>query len=264
MLEIDLLRHVKVDGKPALYGCTDIAPLAAENDRLLKQLMIRQNSLKKYHGVICSPLLRCQSIASRFAQTYQLPLEIFDGLQEMNFGLFDGVPFDDIPFGKEAFDKEAFEKLANDENHLGCVNNQGLKVHWSLLESFFQTPASIALPNGERLVNFHHRVIAAWQKLIEQQIAIESKKASQQCEFVTRQKKQAKQKSRRILVVAHGGVIRMIIAHILQLDWQQASWHQQLNIGYGSLSRICLSQPYQNEQILQQITTIAMPFLEEA
>jgi len=49
----------------------------------------------------------------------------------------------------------------------------------------------------------------------------------------------------------------------LQLDWQQASWHQQLQIGNASLTGISLSQPYDNNKILQQITTIAMPFLKE-
>jgi len=66
-----------------------------------------------------------------------------------------------------------------------------------------------------------------------------------------------------VLVVAHGGVIRMIIAHILQLDWKKSSWHQQLQIGNASLTRISLSQPYGNNDVHQQITTIAMPFIKE-
>ena len=39
ILEIDLIRHVKVDGKSALYGSTDVSPLVAENDRLLAKLI---------------------------------------------------------------------------------------------------------------------------------------------------------------------------------------------------------------------------------
>ncbi len=268
--EIDLIRHVKVDGKPALYGSTDIKPLAAENERLLAQLITQQNTSKAYHNVICSPLQRCQSLAMKFAQSSQLPLHICDNLQEMNFGDFDGIPFDEMVF--KGVIKEAKETTKV------SLNEKSSTVQWSLLEKFFQDPAATVLPEGELLVDFYQRVIQAWQCLVEQQLtfASEQKQTSQSTsshlKITQRQSSQSQstqrqnsesQSPRRVLVVAHGGVIRMILAHILQLDWRQASWHQQLHIGHASLTRVCLSQPYDNEKILQQITTIAMPFLKE-
>lgn len=266
MIEIDLIRHVKVLGKPALYGSTDVAPIGEENARLLKHLLAQQKTSNAYQGIISSPLIRCQNLAREFSQLGQLPLEISADLQEMNFGSFDGVPFDDLLFEEDVVQRNIVNAAQEGE--------EKAKLHWSELEGFFQTPADIVLPHAEALPDFHLRVRAAWQKLLDQQIFIETK----QTKLLNLEQKQDKKdpnKKRRILVIAHGGVIRMILAHILQLDWQQASWHQKLQIGHGSISRILISQPYQDkqlapavkqtqyQQLTQQVTTIAMPFLEE-
>jgi len=265
MIEIDLIRHVKVLGKPALYGSTDVAAIATENARLLERLMAQQKTSNAYQSVVSSSLIRCQNLATEFSLLCQLPLEISPELQEMNFGCFDGVPFDDLLF--EGRDFEAEHQV-----------DEKTQLLWSQLEAFFQAPADIILPEGETLSDFHHRVMQAWQNLIQQQIGIVTKQEeSLQLEQgqVKKESDTFRKKPRRILVVAHGGVIRMILANILALDWQQASWHQKLQIGHGSISRILISQPYQDkqfdqavkqtqyQQLNQQVTTIAMPFLEE-
>jgi alpha-ribazole phosphatase len=246
MLEIDLIRHVKVEGKPALYGATDVAPIATENARLLESLISQQQTNKAYQSIVCSPLIRCQHLAQEFASRCNLPLTIARDLQEMNFGRFDGIAFDDLYFDNTALQGEQHYEVKTE-------------LRWSQLEAFFQAPAEIVLPEAEALSEFNHRVTKAWQKLIEEQVTI-----------VTKQKESPT--ARRVLVLAHGGVIRMILAHILQLDWQQASWHQKLQIGHGCMSRVVISQPYQDkklsyqknhQQLHQQVTSIAMPFLEE-
>ncbi|AAZ24989.1 histidine phosphatase family protein [Colwellia psychrerythraea] len=272
MLEIDLIRHVKVLGKPALYGSTNVAPIAAENARLLGRLLAQQKTSNAYQGVISSPLIRCQNLAREFSQLGQLSLEISPELQEMNFGSFDGVPFDDL-----LFEESVFEGSVVETEQEGVEKTQ---LHWSQLEGFFQAPANIVLPQAEALPDFHLRVKLAWKKLIEQQVSIATKQ-KEALILAQGQGKKESQKNKRILVIVHGGVIRMILAHILQLDWQQASWHQKLQIGHGSISRILISQPYQDkqldqavkqtqtkdqvqyQQLTQQVTTIAMPFLEE-
>lgn len=254
MIEIDLIRHVKVIGKPALYGCTDVEPIATENGNLLDYLITRQQTDKAYHNIICSPLRRCERLAQAFSSRCNLPLEVVQDFQEINFGCFDGVPFDDIPFSVEA-----------DNNALvNTINEKVQVVNWSKLDDFFQAPADAALPEAEVLADFYHRVTLAWQKIIVQHIGI------------TTENKELKI-PQRMLILTHGGVIRIILAHILQLDWQQASWHQKLQIGHGSLSRIVISQPYQEgehhsfarlsshqqyQKLHQQVTTIAMPLLD--
>ena len=294
MIEIDLIRHVKVAGKSALYGCTDVSPITIENTRLLERLLTQQKTDKAYQYIISSPLQRCQLLAKEFSGLSQLPLQLSPDLQEMNFGCFDGVAFDDIPYNIETCNETPFkdtsrqtspcdeslyvqeksvqekstEEKSTEQKNLNkigqgsAVDEKKPKLHWSQLEAFFQAPAEIVLPQAETLSDFNHRVINAWKNLIDQYIAM----ATKQEKLPT---------PRRILVIAHGGVIRMILAHILQLDWQQASWHQKLHIGYASLSRVRVSQPYQqtkqqnsplqqqeNQQLHQQVTTIAMPLLE--
>lgn len=252
MIEIDLIRHVKVAGKPALYGCTDVAPIETENARLLNRLLTQQQTNKAYQSIVCSPLIRCHTLAQEFSSLCQLPLALLPDLQEMNFGCFDGVAFDDLIFEKATFT----ETTVKDEQQ---VKDQ-TKLYWSQLETFFQTPGEVVLPAAEALLDFHHRVTLAWQKLIAQQLNIVVKQR-QALELAQGQGQKNSPTPRRILVVAHGGVIRMILAHILQLNWQQASWHQKLQIGHGSLSRVLISQS--DQQLHQQVTSIAMPFLEE-
>ncbi|WP_019025831.1 histidine phosphatase family protein [Colwellia piezophila] len=265
MIEIDLLRHVKVVGEPALYGRTDIAPIAAENTRLLARLVAGRSNTPRYHNIICSPLARCQNLALDLAKACDIPLVVSPSLQEMNFGCFDGVPFDRIPFAGSPFDEKQNLKNADKNSQLT----------WSRLEDFFQTPAENTLPEAETLADFHQRVIQGWHRLVAQQLTDVKSQAQTlltQCEHGTLAKPQSLSTPRRVLIIAHGGVIRMILAHILQLDWQQASWHQQLKIGHGSLSRICVSQPYPDkhdqqpqfhQQLHQEVKTIAMPLLEE-
>lgn len=268
MIEIDLIRHVKVAGKPALYGCTDVAPIATENARLLKRLLAQQQTNKGYQSIVCSPLIRCHTLAQEFAALCQLPLALSPGLQEMNFGWFDGVAFDDLIFKETTFKETAFQNVTLADNIVQS------KLHWSQLEAFFQAPGEIVLPAAEALSDFHHRVTLAWQKLITQQVNIVAKQ-KQALQLVQGQAEKYSPTPRRILVIAHGGVIRMILAHILQVNWQQSSWHQKLQIGHGSLSRVLISQPFEDEkpelasnqqvqqQLHQQVTSIAMPFLEE-
>lgn len=274
MIEIDLIRHVKVVGKPALYGCTDIAPIASENAGLLNRLLTQQQTNQAYQAVVCSPLSRCHTVAKQFASLCQLPLALSSDLQEMNFGCFDGVPFDDLVFDDLSADKQTFEENTVKENVFKKSTFKDTftenKLPWSQLEAFFHAPAEIVLPGAETLSDFHQRVILAWNQLIAQQVAMVAK---QKVTRVQAQEsvQQNTLKPRRLLLIAHGGVIRMILAHILQLNWQQASWHQKLQLAHGSLSRVLISQPYQashhdhqnfNQQFHQQVTSIAMPFLE--
>ena len=88
--------------------------------------------------------------------------------------------------------------------------------HWPLMTSFWQNPDQHTPPQGESLKEFHTRVINGWEALLQHD------------------------KNQRSLVICHGGVIRQILAHVLPVDWQDAKWYSQLQIGYGSLTRITL------------------------
>jgi alpha-ribazole phosphatase len=180
--QIDLLRHGSIDGPAALYGKTDVC-LSEEG---LKQMHSQVRNLCDPYpdNIISSPLRRCKEFADELALDHQLPLHIEDGFRECDFGEWDGIKFDNT------------------------------SQQWPLMTSFWQDPSHNTPPQGESLKAFHQRVVAAWDKLIEQ--------FSQDYS----------------LVICHGGVIRQILAHILPIDWQDGSLYSQLNIGYASLTRI--------------------------
>lgn len=223
MIEICLVRHVKVEGPPALYGATNVMPNAEENARLLESLTAAQQHGGSYDLVITSPLKRCRMVAELFAKRNKTPLRCIESLQEVNFGDFDGIPFDDATFS---------------------LQTSSGKKNWAMLENFWQAPAVATLPEAESLAEFNQRVSTAWGELIES------------CYLQEIEGKRPK----RVLLLAHGGVIRMILAQILQLEWQNPILHQSLQIGYGSLTKVTVTRPF--EQLNQnhfQVNFIGLP-----
>jgi len=85
----------------------------------------------------------------------------------------------------------------------------------TLLQQFFDDPSDFQAPHGEAFDVFSHRVIAAWEKWFEQD------------------------SGEHRLLIAHGCVIRVILAHLLGMpianiwrltldyaSWSQISWMQ--------------------------------------
>jgi alpha-ribazole phosphatase len=128
--------------------------------------------------------VRCLQVAQEFSRKNKIPLRTEDNLQEMDFGIWDGVPFDEL----------------GDE--------------WKNIEAFWHSPHSMQPPEGESLTDFAARVISSWESL------------------------SSHNKSGHEVIICHGGVIRIIIAHILQLDWRNAALFKQLQIDYASHTRI--------------------------
>lgn len=180
MQQIDLVRHGPVAGPAALYGRTDVALQQSAPECL--EWLNRQS----YQHILTSPLQRCRHSAEAQAKRLQLELVIEPDLTEMNFGLWDGIPFDEqSPF-------------------------------WPAQQQFWQQPFAITPPEGESLADFQQRVFRAFEL-----------HSSSQYE----QRQQA-------LWLVHGGVIRLLLAYLLNIDLEQSRWLQQLSIAYGSVSRI--------------------------
>lgn len=180
---ITLVRHGKVAGPAALYGRTDIALSAAGHSDLTRALD-NLHSQTPIHHLISSPRLRCLQVAQEFSVQHKIPLHTEDNLQEMDFGIWDGVPFDEL----------------GDE--------------WKNIEAFWESPHSMQPPEGESLTDFAARVITSWESLI------------------------SNTKPGHHAIICHGGVIRILIAHILKLDWRNPALFKQLQIDYASHTRI--------------------------
>ena len=201
-----LLRHGQVAADAALYGVTDVAVLPKIDAKIEKSITMQS---LKFSGIYTSPLQRCKTLAQRLlkshlihdADKYNNSITTVNALQEMNFGIFDGVLFDDI------------------------YRNS---AQWQLLEQFWQSPNDYPLPKAEPLTEFYQRVSDAWQTICQRHYQAELAAP------VTESNNQ--------LIVCHGGVIRMILAHIMNDNIQQKGWYQQHKIGYGSLTHITLTQ----------------------
>ncbi len=84
---------------------------------------------------------------------------------------------------------------------------------WPLLEKFWHDPANVQLPEGEQLGHFYLRCVRAWQSIVDH---IEED----------------------TLIIAHGGTIRMILAHLLGVDWTNPRWITHLSIENQSLTHV--------------------------
>ncbi len=180
MQQIDLVRHGPVAGPAALYGWTDVM-LQQSSPACLSWL-----STQSYQTILTSPLQRCRQSAEAQAKRLQLELVIEPELKEMNFGLWDGVPFDE---------------------QSSC---------WPAQQQFWQRPFAITPPEGESLTDFQKRVLSAFE--------LHSSSHYEQ--------------HQQALWLVHGGVIRLLLASLLNIDLQQSRWLQQMSIAYGSVSRI--------------------------
>jgi alpha-ribazole phosphatase len=203
MSNIYLLRHGKVNGPAALYGNTDIDVSPATNNDMLNQLIENQHLFSQ---ILTSPLIRCAGIAHNFATRVNKPIDVITNLQEMNFGDFDGLAFDDIAY-------TALIPPTNAASH-SAINADDENQSWTHLTRFWQNPALYSLPNAEKLEDFYLRVKSAWQLLL------------------------TKHHNENILLVTHGGVIRMILAQVLGLDWKNEKLYNQLQIANATISQL--------------------------
>lgn len=93
------------------------------------------------------------------------------------------------------------------------------KARWQLMEKFWADPVQHSLPNAELLGGFSYRVVHGWKNVLKQH---------------------KDSNSQSTVVICHGGVIRMILAHVLGVDWRNAAWYTHLKIAYGSVTSLSL------------------------
>lgn len=237
--EVTLFRHVKVTGADALYGQTDVKANIDKNNQAFYAFAgtsfagnsfesDKEHLSQRFDFILTSPLQRCKLLAKRLSENSNIPCIELPGFQEMNFGDYDGLAF------------ERFADVFNGSKGKNESQNQNNEQNWQVLEKFWQDPANNTLPNAESLLAFKQRIDNSWQQLLTQY------------------------QGKRILLVTHGGVIRMILAHILPLDWQNPSLYQSLKIGNASLTKINSHQYFCDQHIENvhcEVEYIGLPLL---
>jgi len=93
----------------------------------------------------------------------------------------------------------------------GMTSQQIMAQDAQRLSAYWQNPATTTPPNGETLVAFESRVISAWQHLL------------------------AQHHHGHLLIVTHGGVMRIILRHVLEMP-QHALF--SVDVPYACLSRL--------------------------
>ncbi|MEZ9702276.1 histidine phosphatase family protein [Vibrio sp. 10N.261.46.E12] len=108
-----------------------------------------------------------------------------------------------------------------------------LEDKWAMLDTFWQDPANHQLTGAESLQSFHDRVTQAWSQLLDDP-------------------------SDNLLLVTHGGVIRILLAHCLDIDWKNPSLYSKLSIENASITHIEITQFAQS---FISVKSIGLPVL---
>lgn len=175
-LWVDLLRHGEPEGGACFRGRQDDA-LTAKGWQQMTQAAA---SCSQPARIISSPLTRCRSFAEALAAQHQCPLTITSDWREIDFGDWEG-------------------------RSIAQIDATALSNYWA--DPLHHTP-----PNGEPLIQFQQRVLAAWEQLL-----------------ATAQEQQ-------LMIITHGGTQRLLLAHILGIPL--ARCHQGLAIPHACHSRV--------------------------
>lgn len=104
--------------------------------------------------------------------------------------------------------------------------------HWPAMCDFWRDPVAHPPPGGESLAAMRARVQTAWQALLDLS-------------------------EERVWVFAHGGVIRLLLAELLQLDWRNPALYSRLHIGYASRTDITVQR--HGDETTAQVRAIGVP-----
>jgi alpha-ribazole phosphatase/probable phosphoglycerate mutase len=174
---IDLLRHGEPVGGRRYRGQQD-DPLSDTGWAQMRASCAEQT----WDAVVSSPLQRCARFAEELVVGAETPLVVDQALSELGYGAWEGL------------------------------TPEALRVaHTDLYAAYCQDPHLTIPPGGEALPAFQQRVLAAWEKYLDQW------------------------RGKRLLIVAHTGVIRIILLHAMG---SPLSAYRNITIPYAGLARL--------------------------
>ena len=133
---IDLLRHGEFEGDEDVFrGCTD----DVLSDYGWQQMVNAIDDAEGWDFIVTSPLQSCCEFADLIAQEDSIDLEINKDLEEIDFGLWEGLS------PKQIIEDDAEQ-----------------------LNKWWQSPSKVKPPEGEDYHVFRARVLIALKKIIEE------------------------------------------------------------------------------------------------
>lgn len=130
---IDLLRHGEVENDSVFCGSSN----EILTDHGWQQMVKALENKSDWDIVVCSPANRCQEFTALIAQEDDIELEVDKNLQEMDYGLWEGLSPDDI-----------------------------MREDSELLNNWWHSPTRYSPPEGEDFHIFQARVLSTYKKLI--------------------------------------------------------------------------------------------------
>ncbi|SDB61073.1 alpha-ribazole phosphatase family protein [Pseudomonas sp. NFACC13-1] len=180
-LRLDLLRHGETELGGGLRGSLDDALTA----RGWEQMHTAVAQGGPWDRLVSSPLQRCARFAEQLGARLGVPVHVDKDLQELHFGAWEG--------------RSAAALMETDSEALG---------------RFWADPYCFTPPDGEPVLEFSRRVLAAVERL------------------------HAAYAGQRILLVSHGGVMRLLLAQARGLPREQLL---NVEVGHGALFSLTVS-----------------------
>lgn len=150
--DLYLIRHGETDSNVngLLHGFTDV-PLNATGRRQAELIAQRVSEMPHLDRIIASPLQRALHTAEAIVRVTGLPLEIHEGLREMNFGDAEGEPFERVG---ERYPEISYRFLDPSDLDVRYPNGESRREFFARIESTIDEIATRYL--GEDLVLVSH------------------------------------------------------------------------------------------------------------
>lgn len=128
---IKLVRHAKLvsDTTGFFIGRTDLQACASSSQQLAERLQT-----KPFDAVLSSPLQRCRTLAEQLAKLNKLQVDYLDGLQERDWGSWDGLHSADIkPSDLQGYYDDPFNYVMPQAESWDQMRTRLHQAWWSLL-----------------------------------------------------------------------------------------------------------------------------------
>ena len=163
-MKLILVRHGETlsNRENRVQGITDTE--LSDYGRMQVEKLAESLKIDPIEVIISSPLKRAYQTATAIGKFHNVPIELEKNLQELNHGDFENVTIEDL--------KEKYSPF---------------------IKQWFNNPASVAMPNGESLLDVQMRAWSAIQRII-------------------------KKTKNNILIVSHSMTIMTILCKIRNMD----------------------------------------------